>query len=230
MLLDTQRTEKVTKAFKRKVKYYNLVYKMTGRQQTKLRPCIGRFCKVFFILILVGGCSLLSASVKKIPDGFLSIKRGSNDVKQGMFMELPWEGANRYNIPTQGEVMIPTITRLNGPLSKLRSLKISRNCKVKYKIKDAKAFAHHLMVKNMDVADFNKALIVVNTRAAERDKLKSFQKLYFFLNITKMVCTAEPTVFKFRSRPNCVKGNYHLTDLTSNGTRVVTKNKYVHVV
>ncbi len=203
---------------------------MTGRQQTKLRPCIGRFCKVFSILILVGGCSLLSASVKKIPDGFLSVKRGSNDVKQGVFMELPWEGANRYNIPTQSEVMIPTLTRFDGPLSKLRSLKVSHDCKVKYKIKDAKAFVHHLKVKNMDVADFNKALMVVNTRAAEQGKLKSFQKLYPFLNITKMVCTAEPTFFKFKSRPNCNNRDYYLAGLTSNGTRVSTENNYVHIV
>ncbi len=204
---------------------------MSGQQQTKLRPCIGRFCKIFSVLILVGGCSLLSASVKKIPDGFLSVKRGSDDVKQGLYMELPWEGFDRYNMPTHNEVKIPTLTKFDGSLSRLRSLKVSHDCKVKYKIKDAKAFARHLKVKNMDVVDFNRALVVIYTRAAETGKLASLQKLYSFLDLTKMVCKTKPTFFRFKNRDDCVNRNinYKLTDLQANGTRVATENKYVYV-
>jgi len=204
---------------------------MSGTHQTKLRPCIGRFCKIFSILILVGGCSLLSASVKKIPDGFLSVKRGSDDVKQGLYMELPWEGFDRYNMPTQSEVKIPTLTKFDGSLTKLRSLKVSQDCKVKYKIKDTKAFARHLKVKNMDVVDFNRALIVIYTRAAETGKLSSLQKLYSFLELTKMVCKTKPTLFRFKKRDDCVNRdmNYKLIGLTSNGTQVPTENNYVYL-
>lgn len=203
---------------------------MSGTQHTKLRPCIGRFCKVFSILILVGGCSLLSASVKKIPDGFLSVKRGSDDVKQGLYMELPWEGFDRYNMPTQSEVKIPTLTKFDGTLSRLRSLKVSRDCKVKYKIKNTRAFVRHLKVKNMDVVDFNKALVVIYTRAAETGKLTSLKELYPFLELAQMFCKTKPTFFKFKNRDDCMNNmNYELTELTVNGTHVPIKNTYVYV-
>lgn len=203
---------------------------MSSTQQTKLRPCIGRFCKAFSVLILVGGCSLLSASVKKIPEGFLSIRRGSEDVKQGLYMELPWDGFDRYNMPLQSEVKIPTLTKFGGTLSKLKSLKVSRDCKVKYKIKDAWAFAKHLKKTNMDVVDFNRALVVIYTRASEGDRLMELEKRYPFLKLHKMVCKKKPTLFRFRNRADCTLPNkYNLTDLISNGSRVATENTFVTV-
>lgn len=204
--------------------------------QTKLRPCIVRFCKVFLILLLVGGCSLLSASIRRIPDGFLSFKKGSADVKQGLYMELPWESQHRYNMPTHSEVKIATITKFNGNLSRLQSLMVSQDCKVKYKITNVKAFAHHLKVKNMDVIDFNRALIFIYTKAAEQGKINSLKKLYPFLKLNKMVCTKKPTLFKFKQRSECSKGkgkatrvNYRLTEVNQNGTRIPTEHKYVTV-